>query len=1003
MNIILDEKQIKDAQAYTNVNKGTTTYRTQEKTGEVKNSGFALDISGTVMDNSAYTGHGRTAEEVMLDAGQEDITARRNYMAVMSNCMSDEDFAKLQEDGFHPGSTEIETVVTIVDHIKAALALSGREVVGYTDTISQEALTAITGSESFALQLQEQFREKDIPLTRENVEAVCKAWDILQQTGNITEGSKRYLVENEMDPTPENLYMAKYSAAEGADRQARGYYKDGTAGYFAEKPDVVDYEKLKPQMEKVISEAGFAVTEETLADAKWLLEKGIPLNTDTFCLFEKINDVALPMEPELFLELSAIAIADGKRPARADLSKTQTDYEKAAWLLEKTKQVSEEAVDQAVDRGDAFTLRNLFAAQEAFGMSKELTRAGAENIKGRRLLEEIRLSMTVQANLRLLRQGFQIETAPLEELVEKLKEAESSYQMALTGESTKAEAMQKASLYEKTLSAVAGIKNSPAAILNELSPESTLEETYEIGKTRAADYERAQERYEKLWTAPRADMGDSLRKAFRNVDDILQDLNLEVNEENRKAVRILGYNQAQISKEHIDQIKKMDQLLTGTIKELKPGTVLSMIREGMNPMKMELSELSDFLEQQNQESSGQEMESYSKFLYQMEKQKEITEEERSAYIGIYRLIHQVEKSDDAAVGAIWQSEAGFTLENLLSAVRTAKKKHMDYTVNDDFGGLNRADTGTESISDQIEKGFSLSQQTNREELKGFLEQAQDEQLQREYQSQEAQQIRKAAECEDVILKQLSDYGQSVTADHLFSAAALMRNPEEIFSQLGKYCTKAGKSDPKEEILKAGEKLLEGMESKDREEAAYEKFQEELKEELTREGFEGDHDALDIRAMSNLCKHLSFMTAMAKEENYQIPVEIGGKLTAINLKVIHKEAEESKAVVTMNSEAMGKIAVQLQMTEEGLEGFCICERKESTELLQDCLQQENSMAGSFYFATGEDLDLAEFSGKHTEGRIEKPGADVLYRAAKDLIGYIQEAGNKKGSMTHENQL
>lgn len=189
-------------------------------------------------------------------------------------------------------------------------------------------------------------------------------------------------------------------------------------------------------------------------------------------------------------------------------------------------------------------------------MSKELTKVGAENIKGRRLLEEIRLSMTVQANLRLLRQGFQIETAPLEELVERLKEAESSYQMELTGESSKAEAMQKASLYEKTLSAVAGIKSSPAAILNELSPESTLEETYEIGKTRAADYERAQERYEKLWTAPRADMGDSLRKAFRNVDDILKDLELEVNEENRKAVRILGYNQAQISKEHIDQIKK---------------------------------------------------------------------------------------------------------------------------------------------------------------------------------------------------------------------------------------------------------------------------------------------------------------------------------------------------------------------------------------------------------------------------------------------------------------
>ena len=45
------------------------------------------------------------------------------------------------------------------------------------------------------------------------------------------------------------------------------------------------------------------------------------------------------------------------------------------------------------------------------------------------------------------------------------------------------------------------------------------------------------------------------------------------------------------------------------------------------------------------------MESYSRFLYRLEQDHDITEEERSAYIGIYRLMHQIEKNDAAPLGA----------------------------------------------------------------------------------------------------------------------------------------------------------------------------------------------------------------------------------------------------------------------------------------------------------------------------------------------------------------
>ena len=242
MNVYFPSAETDSAKQSINVDRATTAYRTSTRNAErAGRSSFALDISGTVTDNSAYAGHGRTAEEVMRMAGQEDTKARRDYMAVMSNCMSDEDFAKLQEEGFHPGSTEIDTVVTIVDRIKAALVKGGTEVVGYTDTLSDEELCKITGSESFANELKNQFHDRDIPLTEENVQAITDTYEQIKNISKLSEGSEKYMVENRMEPTPEALYTAQYSAPQEGSRQGTGYYADGTVnGYYAKKPEQIE-------------------------------------------------------------------------------------------------------------------------------------------------------------------------------------------------------------------------------------------------------------------------------------------------------------------------------------------------------------------------------------------------------------------------------------------------------------------------------------------------------------------------------------------------------------------------------------------------------------------------------------------------------------------------------------------------------------------------------------------------------------------------------------------
>ena len=572
MNITFDGAE-KTARTHSNVDRDTTVYRSSESTGTVQRSVFALDISGTVMDNNAYAGHGRTAEEVMQDAAQQDITARRNYMAVMSNSLSDEDFAKLQKDGFHPGSTDIETVVTIVDHIKTAMMKGGTHVAGYTDSVDAAQLKEITGSEAFAGALKQAFAEHDIPVTKENAEAAKKAYEVMQSVGQLSDGAKKYLIENHLQLTPENLYTARFAGAADASRQGKGYYAAGEVnGYLAKKPESIDYEQLMPAIEKTIQQAGLSAEEGALADAKWLIEKGIPLSEDTLLRKQAIDSFPLPMPLQKFAEAAAVAIADGREPVKGDLTATQSFVEQAVSLKEQIDAVTDAHVEIIHTSELPFTLKNLILAgtgktdnlkgsfqRDTQKSGINAVSEGKENpeLKEKvRLLHEVRLSMTVTVNVGLLKKGYPIDTAPMEELLKAIRSEESIFRQQLVQDTNPNAAAEKAGFYQQSLFELERIKNAPLATVADISANNTLSEVSALAGIRTADYQKAGRSYEALWTAPRADLGDSIKKAFANVDEILADLGQEPSEENRRAVRILGYNSMEMTHKHFEEVKK---------------------------------------------------------------------------------------------------------------------------------------------------------------------------------------------------------------------------------------------------------------------------------------------------------------------------------------------------------------------------------------------------------------------------------------------------------------
>ena len=967
-----------------NVDRATTAYRNTQTPRTERTGDYALDISGTVMDNNAYGGHGKTTEEVMQDAGlmtDADLAAQRNYMTVMSKTMSEEDYQKLKEQGFYPGDIDMEEVVSIVDSIKAALVKGGTQVEGYTDDLDVETLRQITGSEAFARELCRQFKAHDIPVTEENVTAAKEAYDRVMQMENPTEGTVKYMVENNMDPTIDELYRAGHSATPDSHRQGHGYYASDHTGYYAKKAEDYNWEQLKPQMERVIEEAGLENTEENLEGAKWLIEAGVPLTKETMAKLYEIGQVKLPQNTTQILAAVAAAISDGKSADKANLADGRSNLEKAADYVEAFAQISDEAVDEAVAEGKDLNLQNLEKEQrkiEQYGVTENTPEA----VSARRQLEEIRLMMTIEANRKLIESGYSIDTTGLEELVDALKKLEEGLNRKTFGETGTAD---KAALYNELLQKTQEIPFLPAAVLARYIGEEelfTLDSVHTNGTALKNAYEVARESYETLMTAPRADMGDSIRKAFRNVDDILKDMGLEQNEENRRAVRILGYNSMDITQDNMDAVKKYDMELRQTIRRMTPAVSLQAIRDGKNPLNMTIAELNQYLDESGHAGEAKE-EKFSKYLYKLEQNHAIDEQEREAYIGIYRMFRQLEKTDDAAVGSLIRDGVGLSFQNLLTAMRSTRRQGMDYSVDDEFNGVNAVSRG-KSITDQILSAFPALEQAGTEEqtfsqgneqqdngnaeayyhmlageiadtmepemleqmelradmtmeemAEGLEQMAADDRLETAYLQEELQSYQDLQGVEEAVVRELLAYRQPVTSNNLTAAAVLRKKPGALYKKLNELEADVDSPRGKE----AAAHLIESLTDKDSAGEAYEKMQDTFQEILD-EAKEEQTSYLDLKTLQSCQKQLALAGSLAKEENYQIPVEINGEVTAVNLKILHG-GEGGKVSASMETETYGRVMAQFAVRNQTISGYVACDSKEGTEklwMIQDDLKE-----------------------------------------------------------------
>lgn len=718
----------------------------------------------------------------------------------------------------------------------------------------------------------------------------------------------------------------------------------------------------------MIEESGLALDEETINNCEWMIANDIPLTKENLTKLTELKGLELPMPTDTVIEYAVNGIRGGRR------------------------------------------------AQDAY-----LT------IAARRQMEETRLIMSTKANLALMKKGIELDTTALSELVEDLKAQEEKYYQELLMADGIDAGEENIKIFADTTRVVAELKEMPAYTIGlRRIEETTLMSLHHDGQVQKDTFEKAGERYETMMTSVRPDMGDSIQKAFRNIDDILSDLDMEINPANQRAVRILAYNQTEITAENVERMKAADEEVQRAFANLKPAVVRQMIKEGMNPLDMSLTEINTVSAQMMESQNGREEEQFSKYLWKLEQNQEIAAEEREAYIGIYRLIRQVEKTDGAAIGALIQQGADVTMRNLLSQVRSAKKGAMDYMVDDEFGGVSAKETDRLSITEQIAAGYQKNcvhdvmehitpekmrqaaletawMDMTPEQLKEKLNAAEEsDETAYRYTQEQLKGMQEAALAPKEVYEMLEHYDIPITVNHVLAAAEYRKNRNGVFQDFFRMEEDMNLS---EEFAGIKEKLLEefGEAVKTPKEMAeaQEKLAETAEKVMKTMVEDSEHaTSLDIRRMKMVMSQIALGTESAKEEKYAIPVMVQGEMCNVSLKIVRGEKKKGLVDIVFDTERLGKVAAEFKADKDGITGYIAADSEATRRLLAEqdeafrrqLVKTEDGQADIRY-VTSRSLDLEEFGkdniSKGTENAEEEAvKTKLLYGMAESFLSVVK---------------
>ncbi|MCH5273109.1 MAG: hypothetical protein J1E35_05490 [Lachnospiraceae bacterium] len=885
-----------------------------------------------------------------------------------------------------------------------------------------------------------------VPVTEATVNKVYQAVEFAGKVSEMTESMQYYMIKFEKEPTIENVYLAQYSA---------GNVKSTPVSEAI-------WERLTVSANQVCVNAGLPITEENISNARWLTEHGLPITGENLIHMRQLNDVK-KRTPEEVAELAAGALLDGKQAIKASLTaltKTEVgervermqgftpDTVERAYVRKAAQKVQEMQPGQGVPEEDVLgramqqaakedvTFNDLAFAEDELKSDTQpdtLEQAVLKEVSGfsmdfdisvvraKRRLEEIRLKMTTESAYRLERQGIRIDTSGLAKVVDGLRILENNYYRYYTDEAGISGNRSMEEMFRRTMQNLDSLSKSPSYTLGvtfENRRDVTLEALSAAGSSLGAKMQRAGELYDMLGTRPQSIYGDSINNAFAGNADLLKSMGMEASPENMRAVRILAYNSIELNEDNITAVKEYDRKVTELVEGMHPAAALRLIREGINPLTETVDALSQRVAEIRMEDGLEnDKEKFARYLFKVEKNAGVTPEERSAYIGMFRLFNQLEKTDGAAIGAVMESGRELTLGNLLSAMRTAKTGGIDVTADENLGKIRQLLPNSSKIDSQILSGIKISGKVADISVSDGYEFYKEGTVRTEEETAQAvRDLRANAETAAQAPEFLKGLGLVVTANNVEAAKEFLAGTGEMYGKLGQLLknyqtdTESESSETDSEadaLLSAG-----GVDSTESlfDVRVAEGFYRSLKKSvrnLEDVMYAGEPTSVDIKALKQIKMGVKLRGECAGKECFDFPIETseGLKSMRVTLQTESQTEEGGRATVKIPLVKLGNVQADLHMEDNRIFCFVSSDSREGTGLIEHSKRELTERLldlgvsdALVYCGTGarsEEYTVNRIPGIDKEGDVtepqrgEKPDTAQLLAASKAVFVHIME--------------
>lgn len=964
---------------------GTSINYKENKT--VKSEGVAGSFAGVVISggvtaatDNTYEGLLKEADDVKSQIMASASGAKLGLKALMMK-LSGADAVKLDEDGFNLTDATPDDMVNIIEKIKIELAMHSDDYVNYGTAVSKDKIESVTGSAATAASVESRMQGADIAVNDESVAEVKSALEKSSELKPLSENTKNYMVANDIEPSIAGIYQAQ--AATSSSISADGV----TIGRCANAVSDADFEALRPGIEKIIASAGLEINDKTIADARAFINAQIPVtkeNLEYKAQLDAMDIEKIQADPDEMLNKILDNMRLGGKAENTLVTGSPIDDIRTA--LDTINRAEYADAANVVSKGETFTISSLKLEMDARSFSIEYSAAsvstGNSEVRNQAFdvqqaadkaydtLVTARVLMSANASIYLVKNNISILTTPIDELNSMLMEYEQADGMYAEAQIAYTDVLEA----RKTLNEI--VRN-PARVF-------------------ASMFDKMNETYEAVGTQIRGDLGDSLKKAVQgSADDIIKELGLEGTDEDKEAIKVLAANNMDMTKENVETVKSVNAMINNLIKNMKPETVLNMIKDGVNPMNASIEEVNEYLAEANDKASKDNEEKFSKFLYKLDRTNGITKEQRKQFIGIYQMMNIFTRDAGVAAGALIKQGAEVTMNNLMTAYNSRKHYDMDAVIDENTGmaevsgianyysALFMANGGlvTPNTLKNVDNSSGIGEQSVEmfiEQLEDNYDAAAEEQYYEEYLKEQQAAVQAGAD----ILRQIRNADTEINSGNIQAVKAFLESGQ--FPDIrGIKTTRDYARDSIEKIGHKEKLSLMYEEMKD-------ETEEELQEVLSKAGdldtqidvnYEG---FLDLRLKD---RTIGYIKNLALRHDYRIPyITDSGSTGMLKLTLVQDDDNKGRISVNMLSSVLGKVSVEAKADRESLGMYIVSDTAVSDEGIQLLDDMEESLKEVFGF-TNVSVNTTKSSDVPYvtyEAAADSVATDKLYEIAAQIV-------------------